>query len=59
MAEPFKIGDTVRLKSGGPTMTVTAVGMDDKGTAWITCVWFDDKENKDASSFPANALEPA
>ncbi len=58
MAEPFKIGDTVCLKSGGPTMTVTAIGSDDDGTAWISCMWFDDKQNKQDSTFPANALEP-
>ena len=57
MTEPFSIGDTVRLKSGSPTMTVTAVNTDEDNTAWISCMWFDGK-NKQESSFPANALKP-
>ena len=38
MAE-FKIGDTVRLKSGGTLMTVD--GTPDGEIRDITCVWFD------------------
>lgn len=56
MAEQFKVGDNVRLKSGGPTMTVTAVGPDDTGTIWVSCSWFDLLNPKN-SSFPADALE--
>lgn len=38
MSEPivFKPGDVVRVKSGGPNMTVTSVGGESIG-----CVWMD------------------
>ena len=58
MAEPFNTGDTVRLKSGGPNMTVTGVGdPHETGTVWVTCEWFDEKETHQSSTFPADALE--
>jgi uncharacterized protein YodC (DUF2158 family) len=40
---PFKPGDLVVLKSGGPTMTVDAVNTDifeDDKITGIVCVWF-------------------
>jgi uncharacterized protein YodC (DUF2158 family) len=40
---PFKPGDLVVLKSGGPTMTVDAVNtdiFDDDKVTGIVCVWF-------------------
>ena len=39
MADDFKPGDTVMLKSGGPHMTVTKV---DGDRVW--CEWFDEKK---------------
>lgn len=42
----FKIGDTVRLKSGGPVMTVSNIRND--LTYPINCVWFVDDELKNA-----------
>jgi uncharacterized protein YodC (DUF2158 family) len=39
---PFKAGDVVKVKSGGPDMTVTQAGeraMTGEPTVW--CVWFD------------------
>jgi len=35
-SQKFKIGDVVQLKSGGPTMTVSKFGDDNR----VYCVWF-------------------
>lgn len=53
--EDFKVGDIVKLKSGGPKMTVsnTDKGIDDKNV--IECIWFQ-KENKFSDEFPNDAL---
>ena len=50
MADAFKIGDVVQLKSGGPPMTVKALDGDD-----LICIWFDGKRTLDGR-FPAGAL---
>lgn len=58
MAESFKAGDVVRLKSGGPSMTVVhtnVVGLPN-GAA---CTWFDDKNQVQKASFTQDALETA
>jgi len=57
MADAFKAGDVVVLKSGGPKMTVTSVG-DHYGveTAWT--VWFIKDEEKNGS-FAVAALKTA
>ncbi|WP_081666725.1 YodC family protein [Laribacter hongkongensis] len=49
----FKVGDVVRLKSGGPRMTIQR--QDREG--WL-CVWFTSYEADKASyhSFPTEAL---
>jgi uncharacterized protein YodC (DUF2158 family) len=39
MSYPFSIGDVVRLKSGGPAMTVESINENDKR---VTCVWYCD-----------------
>jgi uncharacterized protein YodC (DUF2158 family) len=57
MADQFKIGDTVKLKSGGPLMTVEQSG-DYLGEPRVWCVWFAKDEKKDAT-FPPEALELA
>jgi uncharacterized protein YodC (DUF2158 family) len=55
MAINFKVGDVVRLKSGGPDMTVNAVGVGICNDQ-VYCVWFDGKK-KGGESFPPEALE--
>ena len=45
-------GDIVRLKSGGPKMTV----QDAKGEA-VTCKWFDRNGKLHSDGFPASLLE--
>ena len=41
MADEIEIGSIVRLKSGGPDMTVEAIFSDHRG-AWVQCSWSDD-----------------
>ena len=50
----WKVGDTVRLKSGGPVMTVTNVTKDDD-LVWVS--WFDSAGNPYEGSYPEDALE--
>ena len=46
----LKAGDTVRLRSGGPLMTVVEAGEP------VRCAWFQGKENREGS-FPAAAID--
>lgn len=55
--DQFQIGDVVRLKSGGPAMTITEVGdayMSGRPTVW--CAWFDAK-GRQSGDFPPATLE--
>jgi uncharacterized protein YodC (DUF2158 family) len=46
MASDFKPGDVVKLKSGGPKMTID--GIDDyTGGRFAKCPWFDGTMNKE------------
>jgi uncharacterized protein YodC (DUF2158 family) len=51
MAEQFKPGDTVKLKSGGPLMTIQSITGDE---AW--CEWFNAKEERQSGSFGLHML---
>ncbi|MFZ5733662.1 MAG: YodC family protein [Pseudomonadota bacterium] len=53
----IQAGDVVRLKSGGPKMTVTALG-DRLGTLSVWCSWFVGSK-KDSEVFPVEAVELA
>jgi len=55
--EEFKVGDTVQLKSGGPTMTVNWVGLDDTSETVVHCKWFDKSEKLTTESFAPATLQ--
>jgi uncharacterized protein YodC (DUF2158 family) len=57
----FKVGDIVRLKSGGPPMTVVripAIDLPSLPPEDFVCSWFEGKRHHQ-KSFPAEALEAA
>ena len=41
MANEIQTGSLVKLKSGGPKITVEALS-DTRGSRWVRCSWFDD-----------------
>ncbi len=51
MADALQPGDTVRLKSGGPLMTVDSINGED-----VWCEWFDEKKNPQSKSFRLHTL---
>lgn len=51
----FKVGDIVRLKSGGPNMTVSEV-RDLPDGPWLICAWFSGKKH-DSNGFPPDTIE--
>ena len=57
MSRSFKIGDLVRIKSGGPMMEVTEVGENQDGKPIVTCTWFDG-DKPEMGTFPAAAVKP-
>jgi len=52
----FKIGDLVKLKSGGPTMTVEDIGPNFAEETTVYCAWFDGKNMPQKANFPPAAL---
>lgn len=54
----FKAGDTVKLKSGGPLMTVESVGETQFDGPGVWCVWFE-KNTKKSDTFSPEVLEKA
>lgn len=63
IALEFKVGDLVRLKSGGPVMTVEQIGrIAQSESDGVWCVWFERIGNKEVvqrDTFPSVALEVA
>lgn len=55
MAKPINEGDVVRLKSGGPDMTVSSV----KDGRMAYCRWFLDNGELKVSQFPLVSLMQA
>jgi uncharacterized protein YodC (DUF2158 family) len=52
-APPLRTGDLVRLRSGGPLMTVAGIDGDD-----VKCVWTDPEGHIGSERLPIEALEP-
>jgi uncharacterized protein YodC (DUF2158 family) len=55
----FNVGEVVQLKSGGPLMTIQAIGdysLSNGLNPGVLCVWFDDKK-KVEDVFHPEALE--
>jgi len=48
----FAPGELVRLRSGGPMMTVSAIKGDQ-----VECVWTDDSGQPDDATFPTDVLQ--
>lgn len=57
----FNLGDVVRLKSGGPVMTVSAISARAKlGAQTVQCEWFnqvDQTYELKSASFPIHSLK--
>lgn len=56
VASNAKIGDRVALKSGGPVMTIVALGREIP-CAKVECMWFDDDADVQTCEFPVEALK--
>lgn len=50
----MEVGDVVRLKSGGPFMTITYI--DVLNNDELTCEWFEQKSGPHHSRFPQAAV---
>lgn len=54
MSNEYQKGDLVRLKSGGPLMTVESIEEDQ-----VYCVWFDEEDKPQGDDFHPDQLTPA
>lgn len=53
----FKVGDTVRIRSGGPVMTIyTVYGESDIHGEGVDCCWFNAKNNFKCEGFDPDIL---
>ena len=58
MSDEIEVGDVVRLKSGGPNMTVVQISrtqFDTELSVW--CEWFDEKNKAHKETFKLVAVE--
>ncbi|MGE4505376.1 MAG: YodC family protein [Desulfovibrionaceae bacterium] len=51
----FAIGDVVRLKSGGPKMTIVKV--ESLLEEQLFCVWIDSKQKEQRAAYPPEAVQ--
>jgi uncharacterized protein YodC (DUF2158 family) len=58
-AMAFKVGDAVRLKSGGAQMTVSKVFKSPEGREMVQCTWFDNKPREHRAAFVMDSLDVA
>lgn len=54
----FKVGEIVRLNSGGPDMTIDEVTIYENGVICVVCKWFTNGELK-AQSFSVKSIMPS
>jgi uncharacterized protein YodC (DUF2158 family) len=54
----FHVGDTVKLKSDSPEMTVAHIRNNAAGIPTVRCTWFEGTQSK-TGSFPAAGLKAA
>lgn len=57
MSETYKQGDLVRLKSGGPLMTVLYTQPLSSGEDSVACTWFDSRKNEKRGYYPGGVLD--
>jgi len=55
----FKVGDAVRLKSGGAQMIVSKLFKSPEGREMVQCTWFDKKSRVHRAEFVMDSLEVA
>jgi len=53
METNLKEGDQVKLKSGGPTMTIDSI---DENASRASCAWFDEKKTLQTAKFALHTL---
>lgn len=58
MSNLYKVGDKVKIKSGGPDMTVQTVIETNQGTYSYWCQWFAGRK-LERGNFPEASLEVA
>lgn len=54
----FKVGDVVRLKAGGTSMTISKIFKSAEGREMVQCTWFD-KPRGHRAAFVIDSLEGA